>query len=195
MISREEYEQTFVRMMDSLRDDEFKGKKGCSDVDCMKCPLKCACEFSIAKTVFNAIKIVEIVEQWGKEHPILTKAQKFKEVFGYEPKKENGLYTCPANIGKKPRDCSTRDCDDCRKEFWEYEYVEPNNENGTVTDLDVFSDDKMNKYEVATYYKKVVNVYANDEKETSLIASDNRLFLNDAPVKTILEREEIRLLK
>ena len=53
---------------------------------CRRCPLEmdncvgCGDEFS-EKQIIN---IIEKTEQWSKEHPLVTNAQKFKEVFGGE---------------------------------------------------------------------------------------------------------------
>ena len=53
---------------------------------CRGCPLEmdncagCGDEFS-EKQIIN---IIEKTEQWRKEHPLVTNAQKFKEVFGGE---------------------------------------------------------------------------------------------------------------
>ena len=51
---------------------------------CRKCPLEmdncagCGDEFS-EKQIIN---IIDKTEQWSKEHPIITNARKFKEIFG-----------------------------------------------------------------------------------------------------------------
>lgn len=55
--------------------------------NCHECPLNMAsrkyeetCRF-MTKT--HPAEVVEVIEQWSKEHPIITNAQKFKEVFGF----------------------------------------------------------------------------------------------------------------
>lgn len=55
----------------------------------MVCPLYERCIFDFkyedesSKETWERIeKAVAIIEQWNKEHPIITNAQKFKEVFG-----------------------------------------------------------------------------------------------------------------
>ena len=126
-MTREEYEKTYIRMMDSLRHDEYKGRRNCDEVECSKCPFSLACKGSGTDT-FKAAEYIEIVEQWGKEHPIITNADKFKEVWGHEPKVDMGTGgdICPANISKVcKRFKSPSDCGKCKKEFWESEYVEP----------------------------------------------------------------------
>ena len=57
---------------------------------CMYCPFDGNCS-SLEKS--EPSEAVRIVEEWSKEHPATTNADKFKEVFGVEPKrpKLNGV--------------------------------------------------------------------------------------------------------
>lgn len=57
--------------------------------NCHECPLNMAsrkyeetCRF-MTKT--HPAEVVEVIEQWSKEHPIITNVRKFKEVFGVLP--------------------------------------------------------------------------------------------------------------
>lgn len=122
MITKEEYEKTFIRMMDSVRTDN-KGEFNCSGISwCTNCPIIKICRGGI--TAQKAFELIEFVEKWGKEHPIVTYADKFKEVFGREPRRGDGVYECPSFcVGKCPR--SDIRCCDCSKEFWNSEYKEP----------------------------------------------------------------------
>ena len=69
-------------------------------------------------------KAVEVVTKWSKEHPILTNAQKFEEVFGYPPQSPIGM-SCPP----KPEtwDCSALECPVCMK-WWDEPYKESEHE-------------------------------------------------------------------
>ncbi len=118
MLTKEEYKKTFIRMMDSLRTTNL-GSFDCRGVyDCNECPLASIdCD-----SAQNAFEIVETVEQWGKEHPIVTNADKFKEVFGTEPKDGISDWLCPSFALKC---CPHNGCDNCKKSFWEAEYKEP----------------------------------------------------------------------
>ena len=125
-MTREEYEKTYIRMMDSIRTN-CKGSKNCNDVDCNRCPIEDAC--SRGSLAFNAFTIMETVEKWGKEHPLVTRADKFEEVFGYmpnDPVYDN--YPCPNAIGADLHSCKSKTCANCKKEYWESEYVEPKKE-------------------------------------------------------------------
>lgn len=69
MIDNEKYQKELIRMWDSVRDDN-KGYPGCRGVKCKKCPLydikwdDIGCGDSI-----YAVKMINIVEKWSKEHP------------------------------------------------------------------------------------------------------------------------------
>lgn len=72
---------------------------------------------------------VEVIEKWSKEHPIMTNAMKFKEVFGCEPltgDTDSHKYLC-APIEKRADKCPFLDCREC-DEWWDREYKEPAND-------------------------------------------------------------------
>lgn len=52
--------------------------------NCSGCPLKgTECSIGSGLSEEEMINIVGKTEQWSKEHPIITNARKFKEVFGW----------------------------------------------------------------------------------------------------------------
>lgn len=57
----------------------------CATVDCLDCPLhdEHICMHGIEEG--EEEKAVSIVEQWSKEHPVMTNRMKIKEVFGCNP--------------------------------------------------------------------------------------------------------------
>ena len=71
-------------MWDSVR-NESKGEETCRDVNCRDCHFDEICNAVYGGAIINACKTIEIVEQWAEQHPIVTNAEKFKEVFGFEP--------------------------------------------------------------------------------------------------------------
>lgn len=131
MLSKEEFKRQLVRMWDSLRESRYKGDEGCIGVYCSKCPLKPYCGGSnneyYTRHVLKLIdfgEIAEIVENWAKNHPIVTNADKFREFFGAEPP----IRSCVNNTG-----CDNcKYCDDgrcnVRDGFWNAEYDSPNEE-------------------------------------------------------------------
>ena len=125
-----QYQRDFIRMLDSMR-EEHKGEATCLGVgakECEECLLATFCENDIC---FNAEKIIEIVTQWAKEHPLVTYEQKYEEVFGVKPISDSDEYVCPSFLGLKP--CkygggNGSPCAKCAKDFWQSEYKEPKKE-------------------------------------------------------------------
>lgn len=66
---------------------------------------------------------VSIVEQWSREHPVMTNAQKFEEVFGEKPDRSIGGRLCPPIALRKSKDCNIN-CFEC-KQWWDEPYKEP----------------------------------------------------------------------
>lgn len=83
-MTTEEYRENLIRMWDSVR-NESKGEETCRDVNCRDCHFDEICNAVYGGAIINACKTIEIVEQWAEQHPIVTNAEKFKEVFGFEP--------------------------------------------------------------------------------------------------------------
>lgn len=80
MLSKEEYKKNLTRMFDSLRTD-YKGEDNCAGVRCSDCPFDGA-PCSLGASKFYLFETMEIVENWVKEHPVTTNADKFRELFG-----------------------------------------------------------------------------------------------------------------
>lgn len=117
MFSAEEYLKTYVRMMDSLRAESFRGEFTCAGVDCEVCPL---CKICGTTELSEAIKIVK---DWGKTHPLVTMKEKYEEEFGVEPSNYNGNYICPQMLGfYKRKKCKKGMCSSCARAFWNSEY-------------------------------------------------------------------------
>lgn len=89
MMTKEEYKKTFIRMWDSVREDDYKGKNDCSGVECNECPITSMC-VDYMENINNAYNIIEFVEKWAKEHPIETNGSRFlknypnAEIYNYD---------------------------------------------------------------------------------------------------------------
>lgn len=120
-MTKEEYKKNLIRMFDSIR-DEFKGEENCAGVDCgNNCPFFMkVCGFGQIK--FHVYEAIETVENWAKEHPIKTNAEKFKEVFGIEPETQ----ACVIPHIRKCENCEyyIPDGEECevQAKFWNAEY-------------------------------------------------------------------------
>ena len=71
MLDEETYKKEIVRMWDTLRGDEDKGKGSCDGVYCGDCPLSAQDDFvnDTCTNNINAFKVIKIVEKWSKENP------------------------------------------------------------------------------------------------------------------------------
>ena len=83
-----------------------------------KCPLYAISGGGLCNTYLSnhPKEAEEIIMKWAKENPIITNADKFKEVFGFEPNE----HTCPYTIEKCNGECSEL-CD--KYNFWKEEYI------------------------------------------------------------------------
>lgn len=122
-LSKEEYEKTVIRMMDSIR-KTHKGELNCKGVVCEGCPMRGNC----GPALEAAYSVIKIVEKWGKEHPIVTNADKYREVFGVNPVGVvSNEFICPSCAGFNC-DCSSDKCTACKTNFWTSEYKAPKGE-------------------------------------------------------------------
>lgn len=121
-MTKEEYQRNLIRMFDSVRSNH-KGEETCEGVSCSSCPFYeevCSTK-GIKGTLFHSYEAIDLVENWAKEHPIKTNADKFQEVFGTKP----SLYMCVNDLNCG--DCKYYYGDVCyvRDLFWNVEYMPP----------------------------------------------------------------------
>ena len=93
--------------------------------ECDKCPFDSKCLGIINKSDEELKKIVDITEQWSKEHPRKTRQSVFLEQWPEAEIDMNGvIQICPIPISAAHRDSngSCKDpekrCSYCRREFW-----------------------------------------------------------------------------
>lgn len=127
-MTKEEYKRNLIRMFDSIR-DEYKGEENCAGVNCgYNCPFFMkVCGFG--KVKFHVYEAIETVENWAKEHPVVTNADKFEEVFGVEApmnrciKNDEFCTDCEYyEFGSEPTGCKADE------RFWNAEYKEQKKE-------------------------------------------------------------------
>ena len=70
MMDEETYKKEIVRMWDTLRSDEYKGKNICDGVFCEDCPLSGINNDGRDGCMepMKVFEIIKIVERWSKEH-------------------------------------------------------------------------------------------------------------------------------
>lgn len=88
-------------------------------VNCNDCP---AGDYQVCASIVGIPKLVPIVEQWAKEHPVKTRQSEFLKIFPDASVGYNGtLVICPSQADTKAvSECirSERNCDKCKRDFW-----------------------------------------------------------------------------
>ena len=87
------------------------------------CPAR---DYERCSSLDGIFKLVPIVEQWSKEHPLKTKQSEFLKQWPDTEISDDGLPSiapCQLDIelihGKAQKDCEDRGvCDKCRHDFW-----------------------------------------------------------------------------
>lgn len=92
-------------------------------VNCSECPVG---QYKVCASIVGIPKLIPIVEQWAKEHPVKTRQGEFLKMFP-EASMLNDEYLniCPAQISSECRDRETGECYDpgmdcgkCKHDFW-----------------------------------------------------------------------------
>ena len=92
-------------------------------VNCGDCP---AVQYEECSSLNGIPKMVSIVEQWAKEHPVKTRQSEFLKLFPEASVLGGGyLNICPAQLSSECRDKETggcydpgMDCVKCKHDFW-----------------------------------------------------------------------------
>lgn len=88
-------------------------------VNCNDCP---AGNYEGCSSLSGISKLIPIVEQWAKEHPVKTRQSEFLKMFPNASVGYNGtLVICPSQADTKAVvGCvrSERNCDKCKRDFW-----------------------------------------------------------------------------
>lgn len=114
-----EYIKTIHRLCESQN-----GYSGCSG-----CPLLNEDDYcSIVDARERAEDVVQIVEQWAKDHPIKTRQSEFLKKFPNADLLDDVINITPCKIEKEmKRYCGDRACNDCRKDYWLTEVTDNGN--------------------------------------------------------------------
>lgn len=95
-----------------------------------QCSIKCSeCRLSFIKnekdltcSVFEKEypeKVVEIVENWSKEHPIKTRQNEFLKIYPNVMRDKDVIGICPLAVDTKFKCCEKYiDCVTCKKKYW-----------------------------------------------------------------------------
>ena len=98
--------------------------------DCKDCPLiGHACDVNTATimscyNIESVQKMVQIVEQWAKDHPVKTRQSEFLKQFPNAQKSGRVLDICPQNLDIEympPKRCENIFCSACKTDYWNEE--------------------------------------------------------------------------
>lgn len=92
-------------------------------VNCSECPVG---QYKVCASIVGIPKLIPIVEQWAKEHPIKTRQSELLKLFPEASMLyDEYLDICPAQISSECRDKTTGGCYDprmncgqCKRDFW-----------------------------------------------------------------------------
>lgn len=95
-------------------------KRMCAETDCKDCLLDQKCRPSAN---VEPEEVVELVEQWAKDHPVKTRQSEFLKVFPKATVCNHVLSLCPLFycvnfLGTDFQECKGTNCDDCRRKYW-----------------------------------------------------------------------------
>lgn len=87
--------------------------------NCGDCP---AGKYDKCSSLNGILKLVPIVEQWAKEHPVKTRQSEFLKMWPEVTVDKHGVCNlepcnlCPSMLNSDG--CSMSNCDKCRRDFW-----------------------------------------------------------------------------
>lgn len=102
-------------------------KRMCDKTDCKNCLLDQKCRPSAN---VEPEEVVELVEEWAKEHPVKTRQSELLRMFPNAMINESDGILCitPCNIEGKSIGCPNgKSCGDCRREYWLTEVTDNGN--------------------------------------------------------------------
>lgn len=93
-------------------------KRMCDKTDCKDCLLDKKCRPSAN---VEPEEVVELVEEWAKDHPVKTRQSVVLKMFPKAEIKDDVLWMCPKCISydyRPEENCRKISCSDCKRKFW-----------------------------------------------------------------------------
>ena len=93
-------------------------KRMCDKTDCKDCLLDQKCRPSAN---VEPEEVVELVEEWAKDHPVKTRQSEFLKMFPDARIWDDVIWLCPKYISydyKPEGNCYEINCCDCKRKFW-----------------------------------------------------------------------------
>nr|DAO54359.1 MAG TPA: hypothetical protein [Caudoviricetes sp.] len=90
----------------------------CSSSYCSECTIVESCKTK-GKDGRDADKIVRMIEQWAKAHPVKTRQSEFLKLFPNADLCRDVINILPCSVEKgMSKCCSDKRCEECRKDYW-----------------------------------------------------------------------------
>lgn len=100
-------------------------KRMCYKTDCKDCLLDQKCRPSAN---VEPEEVVELVEEWAKEHPAKTRQSEFLRMFPNAAFCQDVIDISPCSIEKEMKKCcGDRNCDECKRTYWLTEVTDNGN--------------------------------------------------------------------
>lgn len=95
-----------------------KSKESCSECELISKGDK-GCILDMDEYLEKAVRSVQIVEEWAKEHPAKTRQSEFLKMFPNAGFCQDVIDISPCSIEKEMRKCcGDRECDECKRTYW-----------------------------------------------------------------------------
>lgn len=97
-----------------------ESKESCSECELISKEDK-GCILDMDEYLEQAVRSVQIVEQWAKDHPVKTRQSEFLRMFPDATDESGILIFCPRNFDPKSINsvhCHRYVCSECRKDYW-----------------------------------------------------------------------------
>lgn len=97
-----------------------EGTRMCNNYEaCVGCPMYPTDDCCMVR--MNLKQMINIVEQWAKEHPIKTRQSELLKLFPETEMIDDYVYICPSRFVEEYREVGQNcnmDCEKCKRDFW-----------------------------------------------------------------------------
>lgn len=95
----------------------------CKDKFCQDCETLDECNDSVrGVTKAQAERMVNIIEQWAKDHPVKTRQSEFLKMFPNAKLNDaKVIFASPCEVDESlysQEKCRNKDCGDCHRDYW-----------------------------------------------------------------------------
>lgn len=87
-------------------------------VNCSECPVG---KYKVCASIVGIPKLIPIIEQWAKEHPVKTRQSELLKLFPETEMIDDYICICPSRFVEEYREPAhncNMDCEKCKRDFW-----------------------------------------------------------------------------